>query len=1678
MMKHITSSTIRILLFLLLTVLLLPAPQVFSQSGAVREFNVSAIDVDITLNRFGDHDPEGKMFVLDENIPAVRQQEAKPLPDRVSIGLRDDPIQPLVIRANIGDTVVVNFTNRLHSGRASMQINGLSFDPGTSAGSNVGLNPDTTVAPGGSTIYTWHIPDKRNMEGSYVFSSMGDDMRQQMAHGLFGVFNVEPKGSIYLNPVDGQPQQSGWEAIIVDPNGKDFREDTIVYHEIGDESFKVVDRDDNALPENDPFNEDAYRVGSRALNYRSEPFFNRQVLVVPILGHPDGSHNYGSYMFGDVPTPTPRGYLGDPTKRRIVHAGSERFHVEHLHGGSIRWQFDPFATQPADLPGGVDFFGLAPTKNPPPQTRSQRLDSQAIGPLESYTAQPESGAGGLQSIPGDFLFHCHFGHHYVVGMWAYWRVFDTMQTGAPWQVDPLHHLVELPDRAGAIPFAVDSTRLIDMRMPSGRTLTDSATSDTNLNIGDWIQTKIPPQGDPGPEKDYDASVWDWKRVDDIAQLDQLARQDSTMPTLSLLRSLGFDLLPGKPLYLGEPETTRVWPNYQAPPKTAGKRLPIMFNPANAYPAYSLLRPHLGRRPPFPPMRSGSPWSGDPVEGFPEENTNTLIPKDARRLEYVKVTIPLKLTINQDLGIENDVAALAVLDEDKEDILAGRKRAEPLTVRANVGDGIDVIHYTEIPIETFHFFKSNLHYHFVQFENQASDGVITGLSYEQSVFPYTFENIRLTANAPAGSASITVDKVSKFKVNAFIGIGFGVTRRNRDGGNLPGTLNRDGGFEWAQIVAKDGNALTLDRPLQNDHTAGQFVGLEFVRQQLYADAESGSTYFHNHVFAVPGFGMPLTGNLIQEPRGSTWHDPVTGQQIRSGTIADIRNVSVTVAPGIAIQDFREFAVHQMDAITNAGKRHGGERGGFNAKMEPLDQGDRASTPHLAFSSVRHGDPETPVFRAYAGNLAVIRLLASSGHDMGAFHLEGHRFRITRFDPNETPKDTVALNISERYDLFFTTGSMGFQAGDYVFMNAMNEKMLDAWGIVRVFDTLQSDLQRLPNSPRESIRPPDATTFPQNRPDAGNPPPAPQINSVAELKTKLELNGYSLMNGLPVDQIPVRTYDVVAIETDIRLSDDFQKSNGRIYVLAEDEQAVRNGSKPPEPLVIRANIGEVVRVNLTNKLSGERASFAVPQLIKSADDLGSAFGLNNDSTVAPGDTRTYWYVIDPRFEVSRSFIISDYGDPFEGASNGLYGLFVVEPAGATYHDPVTGQEVKTGWNVEVRTPDGSKFRDVVLVFHDEDPRINRDIMPYHPAIQGDRAINYRAEPFEERDNNFAARVLSTLAHGDPATPIIEVTVGEQVRFHVTVGFGEQPHVITINGHRFPFERTNGGGMHLYARQIVPKSTIDAVPEGGAGGILGIPGDYLYRDGRNSFFEGGLWGILRVKPRVEAPIVQVNVMGSLSTVPLDLRTDATIRELSVTSPDQIFTVRLLKGTRLISPEGTLVGTINAHWNLNPPPAPAGTGIVLTIDLYPKGTEVVPEAELIMKYSPPKLPTGTSERDLFVAELEGSTWEEVPSKVNTVAKTITASLDNLKMYALMVRIASPQTVPQLPPSQPTPSPVPAPAPVPVPVPSPAPSVEAPPEGINWGLVGSLIAAGIVIAIAAIVWRKRRTAKGREYST
>ena len=69
-----------------------------------------------------------------------------------------------------------------------------------------------------------------------------------------------------------------------------------------------------------------------------------------------------------------------------------------------------------------------------------------------------------------------------------------------------------------------------------------------------------------------------------------------------------------------------------------------------------------------------------------------------------------------------------------------------------------------------------------------------------------------------------------------------------------------------------------------------MGVEFVRYRWYSDVDSGTVFYHSHVTFTDWY-HGLIGAHIIEPAGSTYHNPVTGQPIRSGTVADIRTTGV-------------------------------------------------------------------------------------------------------------------------------------------------------------------------------------------------------------------------------------------------------------------------------------------------------------------------------------------------------------------------------------------------------------------------------------------------------------------------------------------------------------------------------------------------------------------------------------------------------------------------------------------------------------------------------------------------------------------------------------------------------------------------------------------------------------------
>jgi hypothetical protein len=1520
-------------------------------TAPTRTFEVVAIEVDIVVNRYGDHDPYGLMYALEDREDEVRAQEAAlkaasalPLNDpnaaKVSIGLGQDAIQPLVLRARLGECVVINLENKLeHAPRSgpngnpaivqpggvpsvSIDMAGVAYDAVSGQGGQpVGLNSHGTVVPPGATGQYKFYLDPAMGEGARVFRSGGNSF-QLTSHGLFGVLVAEPAGARWYDPVTGAEKTndnnwSNWEAMIRPTSGPAFREFTIIYHEVGDENFNLR----RPLRENadgtpvgdqvefgrplpmidagglDPTNPtaggggtNAYRPGSRALNYRAESFFRRlQQLAARGLDavRANEALTYSSYAFGDPPTPIPRSYLGEPTKTRLVHAGFEQLHVHHLHGGATRWRLNPGADNTA-LNAGLQ-------KVPIQNAKSIRLDSQTVSPLETFNLEHECGAGGCQQAAGDFLYHCHIAHHYIAGMWGIWRVFDTRQAT----------LAALPGRS-LPPSAVNSAGLLGRTMPDGKQVVLAANltnPSTQVALESLVEGQLPPQGarwDTGSGQDpEDATVWDWQKGGTATA----------------------------PVYLGEPETTAVWANYRSP--TPGARPEIRFNPANGRAAYPMLTPHLGMRPPFSPNgHSGAPYLGNTVAaGRPDGLCPTAAP--VRTYDITAIAVELQETARE----RDDHGEIFVLNEDKNAVLGGTKATEPLAIRSNVGDCVAITLGSELDPAVQQ--RVNMHTHFVQFDPRASDGVITGYAYEQSVYSAARDNRTLTA--VNSSTVITVSNVDRLRPGIFIGVGVGRTS-----------------IEIKKITAISGNQLTLDSALTKTHAAGEPVTVEFVQYRWYSDVDSGTVFWHDHVNGIDSWAHGLFGAHIIEPKGSTYHHPVTGVEVRSGTIVDIRNTSggsVGVGQSGSFREYMLFLHNGRRGRNELTAASGGglnlnfgqecEEGSINLKAAPIGErtppgatpadplttqqrqeyngqrcrnafsraGDdpvnadatsvRATVTTVdpyVFSSVKYGDPMTPLLRAYVGDAVVIRTIGLAER-AEALRIQGHRFRMERFNANGRLMDAATTGISERFDYVLDGGAGGRSGspGDYLYYSTRTFAFESgAWGIFRVHDRRQSDLQVLPGRPA----PPTGSGFPRLTAATGNTQATPGPNPPSAYNANGTVNTSvvtSTANPCP-SGARATNYDVSVFNKALPTSP-FADSGGVIYALTSDVAAIQAGTKAVEPLVLRANRGDCVRITLRNQTTagslygGTRAGLDLGLLPRNQQlSSGSAVGLNPDTSVPVGTPITYTFHADA--EVGTT-LFQNLGS-LASIRHGAYGMLIVEPNGSSWFDSATNaplNSTRTATQAVIRGPGSSRFREFALTMGTTDQHYSRSIVPYIEMVAGNginsptnanipaapvsgappgtannpgsfdkgfHNLNYHTEALTERLGltanvaNFQtvtviggyALAYSSSVFGDPDTPVFKAFPGDRVVFRVGVGASDQFHSFTVSGHAFPLEPAMSGSSVLAARTITAGETLDAWLVGGAGSTPAHHGDYLYGDGRQPFQEAGMWGIFRVQ------------------------------------------------------------------------------------------------------------------------------------------------------------------------------------------------------------------------------------------
>ena len=484
-----------------------------------------------------------------------------------------------------------------------------------------------------------------------------------------------------------------------------------------------------------------------------------------------------------------------------------------------------------------------------------------------------------------------------------------------------------------------------------------------------------------------------------------------------------------------------------------------------------------------------------------------------------------------------------------------------------------------------------------------------------------------------------------------------------------------------------------------------------------------------------------------------------------------------------------------------------------------------------------EPVTPLMRAYQGDNVQVRVLVGAHVFAHQFNLMGPRWFAEPSWKNSGYRSNQPMGLSEHFELLFKVpsssapnatpvrkcpdGMSNANCVDYLYSTSFDETGVahGSWGLFRSYDptALATRLKPLPN----------------------NPVPGTQV-SYATCPTDLK----------PSQQ---RTFNITAVTAQKALPGGQLVYNDRgpqsgwmsslmgiLYVRNEDldGSGKLNPKVPIEPLILRANAGDCITVNLTNAIAPnslvlqhnfnwpppfkppipQKMSKYVglhPQLL--SYDPFSSYGMNigwnskgaTNQVAAFGKTVKYqWYAgtVERGADGNLKYTPVEFGalnlfpsDPLFQHPNGLIGQMIIEPEGSTYTcgDPSSTDSCDPGGGAPTRsqatiTAPNVKFREFSVMIS--------DALQTSLATSGTSAINYRSEPKAMRyvgsiansiNTDFSCMTsnlldqppLTTSPIGEPKTPIFTANPGDQVRFRMThpMGTGDS-QVFTVHGHNW--------------------------------------------------------------------------------------------------------------------------------------------------------------------------------------------------------------------------------------------------------------------------------------------------------
>lgn len=620
-----------------------------------------------------------------------------------------------------------------------------------------------------------------------------------------------------------------------------------------------------------------------------------------------------------------------------------------------------------------------------------------------------------------------------------------------------------------------------------------------------------------------------------------------------------------------------------------------------------------------------------------------------------------------------------------------------------------------------------------------------------------------------------------------------------------------------------------------------------------------------------------------------------------------------------------------------------------RQKPGLEGDMA----LVFDSRVHGDPATEIFEGYEGEMAQLRVIQGAQEVQHMINIHGMRWPREITNRDSPLVAAQEIGISEHFELKLPLANVfrGAPVADYLYnFGAVDDLWNGAWGMIRAYnggeaaDPRGVDPTEYAGKIAQALKLESWKNVSWYRPISNRLKPLDQ-NGTGRLNLARDGQRYdgtcpvpkSQENGLTsevtfyIDAVSIREWlgtdlpydrkaglfdpDALAFILLKRLpvgatSPPIAELDARRALLKAQYTARLNDPNtktPIEPLVLRANAGDCIKVELANRLPhslSDKAGDALmprivalnvdrdleegapeaeevrpsnrvtlhPQLVSYnvASYNGAAVGYNGEDPIEPGQRTTlYWYAGVATIEGSQLKFepkefgpvnLTSWGDIINQPSHGLVGALIIEPPDATYHDPLTGEAVENGGvSAVIRYPEGLRthsFREHVVMYRDglnlHYTKPDGSSAPTPPCRIcddsydfGDKAFNHHTAPFQARlGQDPSANLNDAFYPTNFFTPHYKAI--PTTEYTAQPGEEVRFHVLQPHG------RSRQHAFLLYGHDFTdllpyygsPHSPLMSV---GKSITAKIPhaheGYWLYRDGPAQLWSGGLWGSFTV-------------------------------------------------------------------------------------------------------------------------------------------------------------------------------------------------------------------------------------------